>query len=346
MMDRDLFKELINKPEGRFIDFKASIYDFSVNSSKKGADFIKDILSFANTVRDSSAYIIFGIKEDDNKCVNLIGLDSFPDDSILQQKSNSKIYPVPYFLSYSFKYDEKLFGIIEFPVHHYDRPLIAIEKGLKGLDVDKIYVRNGSSNAEASFTQIQELTNWLNSLKSKRYLNSRESEIDSLIADFANTVNKLSELFSRCYRLRHLIKDDSFNSFIESELFGLKSGVLEESDFYNYRLIRTPVTPYEITIQQFGRRNADQMIDYLFDHDKFREVDVLFSKSISEIESIIEDLKLQPKLLVLSEPYKNVFPEITSNIENASMYYGPQMMNNLYLIIRRVALKLLKAVNN
>ena len=96
MMDKDLFEVLINKPEGRLIDYKALNYDFSTKDKAADAKFVKDLISFGNTVRDTSAYIIFGIKEA-NGTKSLIGIDSFPDDSIFQQKAASKISPVPYF---------------------------------------------------------------------------------------------------------------------------------------------------------------------------------------------------------------------------------------------------------
>lgn len=344
-MDRDFFEDLIGKPEGRFVDYKTCVYDFSGNGAKKDSDFIKDVLSFANTVRDSSAYIIFGIREENDGNLNLVGIEKFLDDSIFQQKSSSKIYPTPYFLSYNYKYDDKLFGIIEFPVHYYERPLVSVEKGLKGIEVDKVYVRNGSSNSEATFTQIQELTNWLHSLKTKRYLNSLEDEISTLILEFSNPQSKLSLLLSRCYRLRKLLNNVTFNSFVESELMGVRSKSFDQSDFLKYREVHIPVTPYEITIQNFGRFNADQMIDFLLEDNRFRGIDFVFNKSISEIEQIIEDLKNQPKLLLLSEPNKIVFPDTVIDVKNATLYIGPQMMNNLYMRIRKNALKLLNEID-
>ena len=186
------------------------------------------------------------------------------------------------------------------------------------------------------------MINWLDGIKSQRFLNSRDIEIATLIAEFSDNSIKLSTLFAKCYRLRKLINNGSFDIFVEGEIFGIKSGALNESNFYKYRLVRAPVTPYEITIQQFGSRNANQMIDYFFDHDKFREIDVLFSKSISEIETIIDDLGQRYAIFQLNELNENVFPGMITDVENATIYFGPQMMNNLYLKIRNKALALLR----
>ena len=69
-MDSGKFSQLLLKSEGSEIDFKRDVYDFSgVDLSEKNAKrtaFVKDILSFANTPREESAFIVLGVKRHSN----------------------------------------------------------------------------------------------------------------------------------------------------------------------------------------------------------------------------------------------------------------------------------------
>jgi hypothetical protein len=342
-MTDELFKKLIDNSEGRLLDYKICCYNFQGQKEDADAKFVKDIISFSNTVRDSTAYIIFGVKEETNGIKSLIGIDDFSDDAIFQQKTKSRIFPSPSFSSYKYNYDDKLFGIIEVPIYSYARPLVATQK-LKGLQIDKIYIRQGSSNEEATHTQTEELIEWLKKLKTNNSTTNGVNEIDELIFAFTDTSKKLSALFGKCNSLRRKVNNSRFNSFVLNELNGLKN-TFNDSQEYNYRIIRAPVTPYNIQIPSFGRKNADQMIDYFFERDEFRDLDYLFSKSIFEIELILDNIKQQPKLLILNHPNKEVFPEAETTVDNASIFFGPQMMNNLYLKIRMKAVEWLTVIS-
>uniref|UniRef100_UPI0030D934FC AlbA family DNA-binding domain-containing protein n=1 Tax=Zunongwangia profunda TaxID=398743 RepID=UPI0030D934FC len=73
MLTTNEFENLISKPEGSTLDFKKKIYDFRSNS-EESAKFIKDVISFSNTIRNESSYIIFGIKDKPDGTLDLIGL--------------------------------------------------------------------------------------------------------------------------------------------------------------------------------------------------------------------------------------------------------------------------------
>lgn len=342
-MTDELFKKLIDNSEGRLLDYKICCYNFQSQKDDADAKFIKDIISFSNTVRNNTAYIIFGVKEETNGMKSLAGITDFPDDAIFQQKTKSRIFPSPTFLSYKYNYDGKLFGIIEVPVYSYARPLVATQK-LKGLQIDKIYTRQGSSNEEATHTQTEELIDWLRRLIPGNSTTNRVKEIDDLIFTFSDTSQKLSTSFGKCNSLCRSVNNPGFNSFVLNELNGLRKSGYDKQE-YNYRIIKAPVTPYSIQISSFDSKNADQMIDYFFERDEFREAEYLFSKSIFEIESIIDSLKQQPKLLILNHPNKEIFPEAKTTVDNASIFFSPQMINNLYLKIRMKAVEWLTEIS-
>lgn len=162
-MDDKLFEYLLSKPETKIIDFKKDTYDFSKNKDVEDAKLVKDILSFANTIRTETAYIIAGVTIDKgNK--TLYGIAGMLDDASLQQKVKSKIQLTPHFLSYDFPYKGKIFGIIEIPVYAYTQPLWPIV-AMKGCEVNKVYHRVGSSNTEAKADEILEISAWLTQLR-------------------------------------------------------------------------------------------------------------------------------------------------------------------------------------
>ena len=92
-MDKELFEKLINKPESETLDFKKKFYNLS--EPDKEASFLKDIISFSNTIRTETAYIIFGIEETETEGNILVGITEKIDDARLQQKVEFKVKPVP-----------------------------------------------------------------------------------------------------------------------------------------------------------------------------------------------------------------------------------------------------------
>jgi predicted HTH transcriptional regulator len=197
-MDIMLFESLISRPEGRILDFKISTYNFHDNKEVEDAKFIEDILSFCNTQRNEAAFIVTGIAEESGS-VKLIGVDRFHDDAILQQKAMDKIWPKQVFSSYLFSYKEKLFGIIEFPIYPYDRPLVST-KELKGVTLDTLYIRRGSSNSPASASEIMNVIDWLSALKlSNGQMNLLKEEAGLILSALSNTLTPLSATLSRMH---------------------------------------------------------------------------------------------------------------------------------------------------
>ncbi|MBS1526281.1 MAG: putative DNA binding domain-containing protein, partial [Bacteroidetes bacterium] len=158
------FEDLLTKPEGRIIDFKEAFYDFQSNADKADASLVKDLLAFSNTVRKESAYVIFGIRNNPNGQNIKVGVTNLIDESILQQKAASKISPAPQFSFEPLPYQGMVFGILEIPVYPHERALIATGK-FKGVETDKVYIRRGTSNSEATIQEIDRIKDWLADLK-------------------------------------------------------------------------------------------------------------------------------------------------------------------------------------
>jgi hypothetical protein len=161
-MNIKLFEYLLSLPENDIIDFKEVCHQFNGKKEDDDGKFIKDILSFGNSIRTETAYIISGVKfVGANK--SLVGTIPMMDDASLQQKVETKVFPKPKFTSYMFPYQGMEFGIIEIPVQTYERPLTATIV-LKGCKPGTIYIRRGSSNAEADGIESIAVNDWFKSL--------------------------------------------------------------------------------------------------------------------------------------------------------------------------------------
>lgn len=173
-MNSALFNEILRQGESDTVDFKASGYFQGEETTKKdkNIDFLKDIISLANTMRNETAFIIIGI--DDNR--NLIGISEaeLVDGSILQQKVKDKVTPVPKFNSYPFtNEDGLLFQIIEIPVTWYAGPCRPTVTSGNTLEKGEVYIRRDSSNVKATHDESVRLQNWLDQLPKNVHLNSK-----------------------------------------------------------------------------------------------------------------------------------------------------------------------------
>ena len=82
-MNENLFRELVGQKESETLDFKEASYDLT---DKRGRNaFIKDLLAMANTPRDQSAHIIFGVRWTPEEESTVVGLERQFDDAELQR---------------------------------------------------------------------------------------------------------------------------------------------------------------------------------------------------------------------------------------------------------------------
>ena len=338
---------MIKRPESATLDFKEQSYSFKKGDPDEDAKFIKDILSFCNTIRDEEAYIIAGISHTPQQ-TDLVGLSDFTDDAIFQQKAKDKIWPKAVFKSYTYQYEGKLFGIIEFPIHHYPSPLEATRQ-MKGILTDTIYLRRGSGNAAASPRETIQLHQWQQSIPppaeaQKPGINIDQAELDRLIAELSDRSKSLAATMAAMHAFAGKANDKNLLQFTTHELkgyHGLKDGKMTK---YKFRIRRIIATPYEIQLAPWG--SAEQMLEKLRNDEHFRDVDYFFNNSLVDLEVMQGNMKSKPTLALLSVPYQKVFPTITaSNVPKATLYLGPQDIDTVYEGIRKFAIKQLIDLN-
>ena len=161
----EIFDLLISKNETNTLDFKIEFYDFENIDKDKTRDFIIDILAFANTIRDESAYIVFGIRENEaTKKNELIGIDKITDISILQEKLKDKITPIPKFELHTVFRNNKTFAILEIFLPDNSLPC-KLKRPYKGLSDKAIYLRRSATNTIAKDYEEAKIYHWLEELR-------------------------------------------------------------------------------------------------------------------------------------------------------------------------------------
>lgn len=110
------FQSLLDRSEGPTLDFKLQHYDFSGTDGeevlRKRGDFLKDIVSMANTPRSDSAYLVLGVKRLLDGKVEIPGLNRHVDDNYLQQQVEGLVYPPPQFCYLQVQFEGKQFAVI------------------------------------------------------------------------------------------------------------------------------------------------------------------------------------------------------------------------------------------
>jgi hypothetical protein len=88
MITSSEFEQILNNPESSILDFKVSMYDLSRDADGSSmAKIIKDVVSFTNTIRTQTSYIVIGVEEKEDGSKKLVGIDKKYDDSIFSRKS-------------------------------------------------------------------------------------------------------------------------------------------------------------------------------------------------------------------------------------------------------------------
>ncbi len=151
----DLLEQLLNDEEGPSLDFKRDQYPFERADNDTKSELLKDILSFANTLRPDTAYILIGVDEVKGGRSNIVGIDCHLDDAALQQFVNRKTQKPVVFSYRCFGINNVYIGVIEIPAAQ-ECP-IYLTKGFGKLESEKVYVRRGSSTDVASPEEIAQM---------------------------------------------------------------------------------------------------------------------------------------------------------------------------------------------
>ena len=150
-----LLDTLLNEEESSHLDFKRDQYKFKRAKPQEKSELLKDILAFANSERDRTAYILIGVEEVAGGRSEVVGIDEQLHDSDLHQLVNEKTQKRIQFSYFPFRYGDKEIGVIEIPIQ--ERPLF-LENRYGKVEKRKVYIRDGSSTTKALSSEITEMS--------------------------------------------------------------------------------------------------------------------------------------------------------------------------------------------
>ena len=336
MLSPDKFELLIGSSESSILDFKRSFYKFSTETNgEETAKLVKDVVSFCNTIRQMTAYIIIGIEDKEGNKTHF-GLDVHIDDSVLQDKVKDKTFPIPVFHYYEVEYKNKQYGVIEFPIIKYEMPLL-VKRKIPGMELDVIYHRRGTMNAAANSFEAIKINDWLRSLPGLSKSTSQFTAID-LIKRLTIGAEKLSVLFADMYKHARESCNDALVEFCELNLRGINTNVSENPSEINYRIHNVMISLVEVRINQpFGRTITQNDIkrEMKKDCDHFKDVDFLFPQSLTKIETFLSSNS--NRLSYLTQPANTIFNDAKSN-ELLYVYIFQDEWEMVYSKIRQEAI--------
>jgi hypothetical protein len=292
-MQINTFERILSKSESSILDFKYRMYDFNDDKDfVKTSKFVKDVISFSNTVRNETSYIIIGVREEENGTKVYEGLDNFIDDAILQDKIKDKVYPRPHFKFSTFDYDSKRYGIIEFPVMKYPAPITPTMK-IKGLEIGKVYYRHGTTNSEASGLEVIRISDWLRSLEDRKPVTDINGDITSLLKQLTKQETKLSVIISEILDFSKRFTVNTLKEFCISEIKGISAASIDNNpDEFKYRIQKVLISldKMEVNPYSFVKLTPSMVKKELENEEHCLDYKILFNQPISYIENMIEKL--------------------------------------------------------
>ena len=153
-LDPTSLEQLLHEAEGAALDFKQAQYRFNGADARTKSELLKDILSFVNSWRRETAYILIGVKEHQSGRSEVVGVTEHLDEANLQQFVNSKTQRPVRMLYYAYRTEGTAIGVIEIPVQQ--RP-IWIRKQYGKVKSNTVYLRRGSSTSIAAPDEIAKM---------------------------------------------------------------------------------------------------------------------------------------------------------------------------------------------
>ncbi|MFC1945430.1 ATP-binding protein [Chloroflexota bacterium] len=205
MDDIRLLDELLKLSEGKDLDFKSTFV--LIGDPYNKAKIVKNIISMANTPRDGSAFIIYGVDCQLDGTKNITGVSEHPDDNILQQLVASRVNAIPQFQYRPVKYNDTSLGIIEiFP--YRGGPFIPQFDFEHLVNRGAIYYRQSSSTKIASSNiEIREIIDWMDKsqpIKQIRYSGLSFIDIGGGIFNYPCYFPSISSLRTQYRPLQYL----------------------------------------------------------------------------------------------------------------------------------------------
>lgn len=153
-MNDELFERWLYESESDSLDFKRDQYKFIGASDNEKSELLKDIVAMANSWRQTDGFIVIGIEDRPEKPNVLHGVTEHIDDASIQQFINRKLSGICTFEYSTYTINKKTYGIIKIPMQK--RPLYLL-KDYGKLKANTVYIRRGSSTAEAKLDEISKM---------------------------------------------------------------------------------------------------------------------------------------------------------------------------------------------
>lgn len=151
-MDTIPLNSLLHRSESETLDFKRELLPFSKATNDQKTELLKDILSMANAWKDSDAYIVIGVEEENGRAKKICGANATITDAEVQQFVNSHTTRAISFRIVEMQHEGASLTIVQIDKAQ-NRP-ICIKKAIGKLKENVVYIRRGSSTAEATPEEI------------------------------------------------------------------------------------------------------------------------------------------------------------------------------------------------
>ena len=154
--DTALVTELLARTESNILDFKRDQY--RLDSDNQKSDFVRDIISMANTPRDETAYIIIGVVEENGRVVKTVGADRHLDPAAFQDLANGRTDHAIDFSYRAVPFGALELGLFEIPVDR-NIPVMA-RANFHRIRAGTVYIRRNAQNAVADASEIGRIYDW------------------------------------------------------------------------------------------------------------------------------------------------------------------------------------------
>lgn len=151
-IDPNVVETLLNMSESDVLDFKRDQYPLAGATDDQKSELVKDIVAFANAWKTDDAHIFIGADENAGGRATLTGIAGHLDDADLQQLVNMKTNVPVAFEYIAFTVDGKQAAVIRVK-REQQRPIF-LKKAFGKLKPNVVYVRRGSSTAEAAPDEV------------------------------------------------------------------------------------------------------------------------------------------------------------------------------------------------
>ncbi|WP_339195955.1 ATP-binding protein [Solibacillus sp. FSL R5-0449] len=266
-MNINQFERLLLLDEGDTLDFKSNFYP-----SNDFKNLLKDVISFANSHSKGSKYIICGVKEE-NGTKNLIGLESYVDQSNIEQLVFENIEPLLNIKLHSVYYQEKKFHVLE--IIPSNRPYILRKKYKNDFEKGFMKIRRGATNDFITRADLDKMYNAglveLKILDGELYATNPSTGCAQIRCKLSNYSNKPLTITWGCL---DIFEDEQL--LTSHRLFGTEGNIVGA----DYQL-KIPANDEIITYFEFGFTSS-QCFPLGVDEDGITEKKLIYKLTFSD----------------------------------------------------------------